>query len=510
MFALEGREATVTADDLRFSRSDIARFFEQGLSRRELASVAADSAGWPIALRIQRNAGRRESGSAQGAERTVAGWIETRLWRGIPAEHRDFVLDAALFDSLEPDLVDEALGVPNSGRRMESMGALDGLLSTRGGDGTVKRLHPLVREWCEKRRFAESPDRFREIHRAIARALARRGRSVEALRHAAEAGDAALLGEIGERTGGVRLWLEQGVEALRAVDGLLSEEVLERHPRLALVRCVALTLSGDIAGAKRVYGVAADATAGFTRDREGGDDGALLIDHLLVHGLVEMCGCVPYGDLSTRMLPLGIGVAEGRETSALPRGVFSLGLCFAHNQGAKFAAAIDWAKRARSALERDSPYQAHVDFQLGSIAMARGRAGEARACYGRALRVARASHLRDAGAMMLGEVLSAELAFERLPVAASVEGARLSPRLLGECGAWLDIYAASAEVGAELELLRNGRRGGACAGRGRARPCPAHRADSARTVPVGSARLDAAGRGRCRGGGTGVAIRPAA
>ena len=456
MFALEGREATVTADDLRFSRSDIARFFEPRLSRRELASVAADSAGWPIALRIQRNAGRRESGGAQGAERTMGGWIETRLWRGIPAEDREFVLDAALFESLEPDLVDETLGVPNSARRIESMGALDGLLSTRGGGGKSMRLHPLVRNWCEQRRYAESPDRFREIHGAIARALARRGRSVEALRHAAEAGDATLLGEIGERTGGVRLWLEQGVEALRAVDGLLSEEVLERHPRLALVRCVALTLSGDIAEAKRVYGAAASATAGFTRDRQGGDDGALLVDHLLVHGLVEMCGCVPFGDLSTRMLPLGMGVAEGRETKALPRGVFNLGLCFVHNQGAKFIAAVEWAERARSTLERSSPYQAHVDFQLGSIAMARGRANEARACYERALKVARASHLRDAGAMMLGEVLATELAFERQPFAASVEGARLSPRLLGECGAWLDIYAASAEVGAEVELKCRG------------------------------------------------------
>ena len=455
MYALEGREATVTADELRFSRSDIARFFKQGLSRRELASVAADSAGWPIALRIQRNARRQESGRAQGAERTVAGWIETRLWRGIADADREYVLDAALFDSLDPDLIDEVLGVRSSARRITSMGALAGLLSTRAGGGTGMRLHPLIREYCERRRFEETPDRFRAIHRGIARALARRGRAVEALRHAGEAGDTALLGEIGERTGGVRLWLEQGVEGLRAVDRLLSEEVLEKHPRLALVRCVALTLSGDIAGARRVYGVAEAGTAGFTRDREGGDDAALLIDHLVVYGLVEMCGCVPYVEISTQMLPLGIGVTAGADTDVLFRGVFSLGMCFAHNQGAGFDAAVEWAERARAALGRGSPYLAHVDFQLGSVAMARGRAREAQECYERALRVARASHLRDAGAMMLGEVLAAELAFERSAGAAPVDGARLSPQLLGECAAWLDIYAASTEVGAEF-ALRNG------------------------------------------------------
>ena len=54
-----------------------------------------------------------------------------------------------------------------------------------------------------------------------------------------------------------------------------------------------------------------------------------------------------------------------------------------------------------------------VDFQAGSVAMARGRTQEARSCYDRALTVARASHLRDAGAVMIGEVLAAELEFER-------------------------------------------------------------------------------------------------
>ena len=80
-----------------------------------------------------------------------------------------------------------------------------------------------------------------------------------------------------------------------AVDGALTPEVLSEYPRLALVRCVALTVSGDIAGAKRLYGAAAEETAGFTPDRGGGDDRALRIDHIFVQGLLHMCGCSPYG-----------------------------------------------------------------------------------------------------------------------------------------------------------------------------------------------------------------------
>ena len=457
MFALEGRAATVTAEELRFSKSEISRFFDRRLSRQELAAVAADSAGWPLALHLYRNAPPHGTPNAGGGgdDDTVAGWIEMRLWRGLSAGDRDFVLDIALFDGLDPDLIDEVTGAPNSRRRIASMRALAGLLSTTGGGGSTMRLHPLIKSYCE-RRFEEAPERFRALHRGIAGGLARRGRVVEALRHAAEAGDTALLGRVAESTGGVRLWLEQGLEVLCTVDGALTPEVLSKYPRLALVRCVALTVSGDITGAKRLYGAAAEETAGFTRDHGGGDDRALQIDHIFVQGLLHMCGCSPYGAGIMAAVADAEAVANAADTDPLLRGMFSLGMCIAHNQTTAFDAAVEWASRARAALGRASPYLAHVDFQAGSVAMARGRTQEARSCYDRALRVARASHLRDAGAVMIGEALAAEFELERSAGAPRRGGPRVSPRLLGECSAWLDIYAASIGVGAELALWRGG------------------------------------------------------
>ena len=95
MFELEGRAATVTVEELRFSMPDISRFFERRLSGSELDSVLASSEGWPIALRIHRNAGRAGvagPGADNGGD-LAAGWIETRLWRGISGEEQDFVLD---------------------------------------------------------------------------------------------------------------------------------------------------------------------------------------------------------------------------------------------------------------------------------------------------------------------------------------------------------------------------------------------------------------------------------
>ena len=77
-FALEGRSATVTEEELRFSASDISQFVGQRLSRRELAAVAADSAGWPIALHFYLGHGMgdrplRERTLSEGGSRLNCG-----------------------------------------------------------------------------------------------------------------------------------------------------------------------------------------------------------------------------------------------------------------------------------------------------------------------------------------------------------------------------------------------------------------------------------------------------
>ena len=381
---------------------------------------------------------------------------KSRLWRGLSAEDRDYVLDIALFDRLETDLIDEVTDAGHAGRRIASIGSLAGLLSTTGGRESTMRLHPLIKAYCEKQRFEEAPERFRAIHRSIAEALARRGRALEALRHAAEAGDTALLGRIAESTGGIRLWLKEGSEALHTIDGLLTGELLSEHPRLALLRCFALTASGDIDGAQRLYGQTAVETAGYTRDRDGGDDRALQIDHIFVQGLLHMCGCSHHGGGMMATVAEAEAMANAADTDPLLRGMFSLGMCIAYNQRTAFDTATEWGGRARAALGRASPYLAPLDFQTGSVAMARGRPREARQCYDRALQIARASHLRDAGAVMIGEALSAELEVERSAGALWVDGPQVSPRLLGRCFAWLDVYAASTGSRVELALLSGG------------------------------------------------------
>ena len=78
---LEGRAAVLTTDQLQFSRTEVAEFFERRLSGSELDRLVAESAGWPFALRIARNGTQGGIGSNAVAVRNlVENWVESRLF----------------------------------------------------------------------------------------------------------------------------------------------------------------------------------------------------------------------------------------------------------------------------------------------------------------------------------------------------------------------------------------------------------------------------------------------
>ena len=457
MFLLEGRGETITAEELRFSLPDIARFFDTELSRRELAAVAASSAGWPIALRIYRNAaqaGEPPDDAVLGKE-TVAAWIESRLWRGVPDDDREFILDMSLFDWIDPDLIDEATGQRHSRRRIESMASLAGLVQITGSGKTTMKLHPLIREYCANKLFRENPSRFRSVHAGIARGLARRGQVEDALRHSAEAGDAQLTGRIATDAGGVHIWIGRGFDALRGMDGWLTADAIAAYPRLALIRCVLLALSGDMDGARRVYQETAIETAGFSRSPSGDEDPDMKRDHLIVLGLMVVLRCSPL----PRYEPLVSTVADialQPDTDPLLRGIIRYGLCLVMTERTEFERAAEWAERVRTDLRQHTLYiTPHLDCQLGLAAMAQGRTTEAANRYGRALELARVGHLGNTETAMVGELLMTELELERsahLPR----RHTPVSLRLLGEGGTWFDIYAANAAIATELAFRDQG------------------------------------------------------
>ena len=453
---LDGRAAIFSAEDLRFSRSEVAAFFDGEITGERLSAVMTESAGWPFALRVCRNemaSGRR--GEALAAQSFVENWVETRLFEGLGPEEREFLLDIGLFEWMDAALVDEVLERGDSMRRLATMPVLAGMLEpVRDRETDVWRLHPLIREHCVRRRFRDTAGRFRTVHRRIADALERRGRTVDAMRHAVEAGEPALAGGMLERAGGVGLHVRNGAAQFLAADRLLGADVVRASPRLALVRCLALMLSGRMNEAGDRYRSTARMLEGLGEDGSA-DAVQLAAENCVVRGMIMLYGGERFGSAAMRTHLADVArLADEPDLDPPTRGVMEYSLCIAGSMLARFPDALGHAGRARQCLAGNRYMSMYVDLQEGQVAMAEGRVEDAGALYRRAERFATSSYVLGPEPAATCRVLRQELALECGVGAADAKLTRI-PAALATGGSPLQAYAAAS--GALIELrLRDG------------------------------------------------------
>ena len=454
---LDGRAAIFSAEDLRFSRSEVAAFFDGKLTRERLSSVMSESAGWPFALRVSRNemtSGRR--GDALAAQAFVENWVESRLFAGLATEERDFLLDIGLFEWMDAALLDEVLERSDSMRQIDTMSVLVGMLEpVHDGETDVWRLHPLIREHCVRRRFRDTPQRFRAIHRRIADALERRGQTAPAMRHAVEAGEMARAGEMLERAGGAYLHTRIGPALFQAAERVLSEDVIRTRPRLALSRCLSLMLSGRMKEAIERY---RSTVAMLDRLEEDGSEDAVQIaaENCMVRGMLTLYGGVRFGSESMRTHLADVARLAGSPVlDSLTRGTMEYSLCVAGSMTASFPDALDHAARTRKCFARNRYMSMYVDVQEGQVAMAQGRVRDASALYRRAQRFATSSYVLGPEPAATCTVLLQELALECGIVEAGAKLAHV-PEALATGGSPLQVYAAASGVVVEFALRDEG------------------------------------------------------
>ena len=450
---LGAKAEIVTAEDLRFSVGDVARFFDLKLSRRELSDVMSASGGWPIALRMCRNeAGRVSPDYAAAVRNVIENWLTGRFWDEFPEGDRSLILDMGLFEWMDAALVEEVLESPTALARIIHLPGLAGLLERAAGGVPAKHtLHPLIREHCAMKRRRETPERYHEIHRRIATALARRGETVAAMRHAAEAGDPGLTGRILIEAGCLQWWLREGSDQLMAASRFLTDEVVAANARLALARGVVLVLTGRLAEARRIFRTVAPGT-GLA------DDLGFQADWSIARGLLVISGCEPLGSEQMRdVVANGRRIADRPDLPPMLRATADCGLCVYHNLRAEFDAALKRGSRGRRRIGRRSTYlTAAVDFQFGQVAMARGEVKDALKWYRNGMRAAKARRLHDPGLVTDGDVLMRELNLERNRVGGgNGEQMRIWKEVYGT-GSQFASYAASSEMTVELVVEREG------------------------------------------------------
>lgn len=447
---LDGSAELLDAEDLRFSKSEIASFFHLGLSRRQLARVAERSSGWPIMLRLAGAETSAGESTVRVTRRAMVNWIATRLWHGVADEDRELILDVGLFESFDAELLDDVLEQTGTMARLAAISPLAGLVERLSADGTAEfRLHPLVREHCVAERRSRSPARYRAVCGRLAAVLASRGRVIDGVRSALQGGDSALAGRILVGAGGLRLWLRHGAGFLLAADRVLTPSSQAVSPRLALLRCVAAVLDGRFVEARRAV---RDTLAALP----GPPDPALAVDACLARTMLCLSGCELTRSAESRAVFAEAERIAGLETEEpVTRAVMEFTRCVAHSAAAEFRAARDCAARA-GRLAGTSPYVAMaVDFQQGIIEMAQGRPEEAEDRYAQGRRAARACFVEDPAYALFGDVLARELALERNRATDAAEARRLQREVYRRGTLWAS-YVAAAEGACESTLDEDG------------------------------------------------------
>ena len=449
MGVLDGSGVVVGADEFRFSTSEIEQFFEGKLSRRELDEVEERTVGWPVALLVHRAA--RHAGAGQPGVDTAkltSSFVGLRLLRGLSNEDRRFACELAVFDWIDTDLADEVLGSTDARVRIEGLAPLDGLLTPIDGGGTLRRLHPLVRDYFADLLAMEAPVRKRTLHAGIARALARRGQLIPAWRHARSAGDPRLVGALIERAGVFDMWMRHGVTWLFSANEFLTPEVTALYPRLVLLRSAVLRMALKVDEATALYESVGRQTDGFTRDRDGGDSHALAVDR--VFALVVLAGgskLALHEEIDT-LLPAG-DVAAGDDGSQMLLGARHMVLCGSCYERARFDECRRHALRARACFGDQTRYGNIVfDVYEGMAAMAEGRVQEAAECYARARQRTKKDFPSEPCLAVCVDAVAIELDLERN------RGQAIEQRTLDGLAQlraiWTDIDAMAVSVSAEL------------------------------------------------------------
>ena len=413
---LEGRLAMLTAAELRFTPEETTAFLGRRPGRRELDADERQFAGWPVALALHRSAGDDDTSGQLDSAGLLGNWIESRLWERLSSEQRDFLLDAGLLDQLDPVLLDEVLERNDSRHLLQAMAEFDGLIRPFPGGGHEPAiLHPLLRRHCAAQRIRETPARFKTLHRRAALALEQRGETVPSMRHAAEAGDADLLGRLVEHAGSLRVWAYQVYFLIEEVLSVLTDDIVKRWPRLALTRCYMLAHADRIPEALRTYELTAQSSEAFTRS-PAGDVFDLRIDQCFVEAAFFVMGHRPVSasELQAALAEAGTH-AEDDNVDPATRAALNVALSVYDNHRARFEAVEARAEQIRR-LGHDNrlPYLAlFVDLQLGAMAMARGQAQEAETFYLSALSTANTYHPNDPTSRVVADALLRDLQFER-------------------------------------------------------------------------------------------------
>jgi LuxR family maltose regulon positive regulatory protein len=406
----------VRGDELAFTPAE-ARELLVVLGRLELGAEEIDvlverTEGWPAALVLAWLWLRTVEDPARavrafgGDNRLVAEYLSGEVLAALDEDGRAFLYGVAVLGEFTAEMCDAALDRGDSAARLDEL-ERSNLFVSRLERGGWFRIHSLFAEYARTQLASVEPAAAALIHRRAAVWLRSQGLVVEAVRHAAAAGDHELVAE---------LMVEHHLPLIRGGAGgtvlrwvrTLPDDHLAQHPVLAAAAAAAAMLVGGHRLEQRRLLTLADRRNGARPGRRGA----------YVEALAALVRAVTIDQGVGRAVLHGRRAVELAEIDANANQILT-GALAAYARALFFAGELDEAAAAaeraleQPAIARDVPslvvaYStlAFAAVERGRLALARGHAERARAAVGR-IGTSR-SWLGASASAALGVVLAAE------------------------------------------------------------------------------------------------------
>lgn len=440
----------INANDLRLGAEEINLIFGADLSADAINFIIDRTAGWPVVIQLLKsvcgdNPMDPQNGinSFTGASDQAAAYFTEQLLNSLTVEQRDFLSDTSVIEHLSPEAGDYLRERSDSISLMASLVSLDSLFPEIEPGGQTRRLHPLLREHLEIDLENTNPERYAYLHRRTAHWAFEKGETNRAIAHAQKAHDEILAGDFVEKTKGLQIWINEGMDRLEDLLNRLSTDVINSFPRLILARAIIEMKKGHILKARGFMEQASVASKGFTVDRPGGDGKMLLTDRYLTESLLLGYSCLPFHKHISDIAVNTVLEYAGDDNTI--RGFIITIDCLSMQQIGRFAESrAQGAKAIEAYRAANSLYgEIFIYIHTGMVALAEGHMETVKKLYDKATRLSREHFPGDRGLKSILDACLAEYLWETCEPHSASRLIGKIPLAFENREAWFDIYMSA-------------------------------------------------------------------
>lgn len=444
----------VKANDLRFSLFEIETFFQGRLSKYEEKMIAERTQCWPVAVQLARfwhdSGGNGVLNKFSGVPEEIAEYLSEQVLLQLSEVQQEFLLETSILEVLTERDIKAIFTERDYWSMLDDLNSLEPFLYLHDTVPRSYHLNPIFRDYLRMEFNRRNPEKKQAIHHAAALWFAANHQLSAAVRHAKEAQDGELAGQIVQDAGGLSIWISRGLSYATTVHRLLDDGLIERFPRLKLLRSLILLKEGKLAEARFVYEQVREETGHFSVDSKSREVSALKLDALIVDGtlLVNECRLASAGYLANYEAAVS-KMAVGDE---LFHGNLMTLLCLSYHQRGTFVKAMGYADSAIAAYGRKGTVHGQIFNYLhkGVIQFAQGNSRKALHCYKQALSIASKYYGTDKSKIAVTSPLIAEVNYELNNLDTAGSHLHNIIKKLHGTEAWFDVYAAGYLTSAQL------------------------------------------------------------